>query len=148
MSIHDPYVFDLDRLIAVARGEAEVEEGDKEHRKMRRCRMDGQLAFVQTTNTGGKSIATTVQCRDIGPGGIGITCRHMLHVGYEGAVLMPRPKRVHTIVGVKVTHCRYVGDMCHEAGLIFTGALPNFEIDDFRDEQGNLPRLTECRRAA
>lgn len=148
MTTQDSFIPDIDRLIAIAQGEAEPDPSDLEHRGTRRCSMQGQMAFVQTTNSGGKSIATTVECRDIGPAGMGIATRHMLHVGHEGAILMPRANGVHAIIGVKVLHCRYVGDMCHEAGLAYSGAPANFDIDDFRDEQGNLPRLTDVRQAA
>ena len=138
---------DIDHLIDVVQGKAEPPTDDKEHRGNRRHEWAGPIAFVQTTQTGGKSIPTVLQCRDISSTGIGVTSRYMLHVGFEGAVLMERASGERVILGVTVAFCNYVGDAGHHCGLRFVATPEEFSLDDFLDEQGNMPVLRQARAA-
>jgi len=131
----------IDRIIDVARGVGNAEPIDVENRGNRRCNYEADLAFVQWTPTGGKSIATMVKCKNISSTGMCVVSRYMLHVGHEGAILLARSNGEEVILGVRVIHCSYVGDMKHESGLIFIEVPSHFSLEDFRDEQGNMPKL-------
>lgn len=131
----------IDQIIDVARGVADAQADDVENRNNRRCVYDGELAFVQWTPTGGKSIATMVKCKNISSTGVCVISRYMLHVGHEGAILLARSNGEEVILGVRVVHCAYVGDMKHESGLTFIEVPSHFSVEDFRDEQGNMPKL-------
>jgi hypothetical protein len=137
----------IDRIIDVARGAAPADSADQENRTTRRVEYDGPLALVQITPDGGKSIPTIVQCKNISAGGMCIYSRYMLHVGYEGAVLMQRSNGEPVILGVKVVYCKYIGDMRHESGIEFIEPATVFMMQDFCDEQGNMLRLDSHRAA-
>ncbi|MCP3902146.1 MAG: hypothetical protein GY715_00805 [Planctomycetes bacterium] len=132
----------IDRIIDVARGVLDPDPTDVENRGTRRHDYGGLVAFVQWTPTGGKSISTVVRCKNISSTGLCIQSRYMLHVGHEGALLMLRSSGEEVMLGVKVVHSAYVGEMTHESGLEFCEVHENFSVDDFRDEHGNMPRLT------
>ena len=137
----------IDRMIDIASGEAAVDEAERENRDTRRTACDCLIGFVQFTPSGGKSIPTVVRCTDISAGGMRVVSQYMLHIDHEGAVLMERSNGEEVILGVKVVHCKYVGDMKHLSGLQFIQHSGVFAADDFRDEHGNMPRL-DRRRAA
>ena len=139
MSKPDPQI--IDHLIDIASGEVQIEEADREKRQLMRCDHDGLVALVQMTPEGPKSIPTIVRCKNISPGGMCVVSQYMLHAGYEGAVLMQRSDGEEVIIGVKVVHCRYVGEIRHEAGIEFIELPVDFSMEDFRDTQGNMPRL-------
>jgi hypothetical protein len=65
----------------------------------------------------------------------------MLHTGHEGVVLMKRSNSDEVMLGVKVVHCSYIGDMNHQSGLRFIDVPDRFSLDDFRDQQGNMLRI-------
>ena len=96
---------------------------------------------MQWTPDGGKSIATVLRCKDISSSGLSILSRYMLHVGHEGAILILRSNGEEIMLGVKVVHCSYVGDMNHESGLRFIELSAEFSLGDFRDQHGNMPEL-------
>jgi len=138
----------LDRVIDMASGAVPKDDSLAEHRDARRVPCDQKVALVQRTPDGGKTISTIVQCKDISPGGMCVLSRYMLHVGHEGAILITRSNGEQVIIGVKVVHCRYVGKMGHESGLEFLDSADGFKLDDFRDQQGNMPQLAGSGRAA
>ena len=109
---------------------------------------DAKIGFVQMTPSGAKSIPTVVQCKNISSTGMCVISRYMLHKDHEGAVLVRRSNGADAIVGVRVVHCRYTGDMEHESGLEFIPLPGQFTVEDFRDEQGNMIRLDERGLAA
>lgn len=131
----------IDRMIDVARGVAETDPVDLENRGTRRCEHEALVALVQWTPNGGKSISTVVQCKNMSPSGMCIVSRYMLHVGHEGVLLLQRSNAENVILGIKVIYCKYVGGMKHESGIKFVEVPTHFSMEDFRDEQGNMPRL-------
>ncbi|MBT8484593.1 MAG: PilZ domain-containing protein [Phycisphaerales bacterium] len=131
----------IDAIIDIARGASDLEPTDVEQRNTRRVDHVSPVGFVQWTPTGGKSIPTVVSCKNISSSGMCVISRFMLHVGHEGAVLMRRSNGEEVLLGVRVVHCSYVGDMKHESGLTFIEVPENFSIEDFRDEHGNMPQL-------
>jgi hypothetical protein len=131
----------LDRVIDMASGAVPKSDLLAEHRGDRRLPMSQKVAFVQRMPDGGKSICTVVQGKDISPGGMCIISRYMLHIGQKGAVLLTRSNGKQVIIGAKVVHCRYVGPAGHESGLEFLDSVDGFTIEDFRDQQGNMPQL-------
>jgi hypothetical protein len=145
MSEHDPA--SIDHIIDIARGISAADTADREHRQTRRMPYDRAIALVQITPDGGRSIPTIVRCKNISAGGMCIHSRYMLHIGYEGAILMMRSNGEPVILGAKVVHCKYIGDMLHESGIEFIRSSVNFTMDDFCDEQGNMPRLDGPRAA-
>lgn len=138
----------LDHVIDVASGAVPDDDSLREHRDAQRMECDEQVALVQRTPDGGKSICTVVRARDISPGGMGVTSRYMLHVGHNGAMLITRSDGQQVILGIRVVHCQYTGDGGHESGLVFLEDVDGFTIDDFRDQQGNMPQLKRSGRAA
>jgi hypothetical protein len=145
MPAYDPT--SIDHIIDIARGAAVADSADQELRQTRRVPFDGKVALVQITPDGGKSIPTTVRCKNVSAGGMCVQSRYMLHIGYEGAVLMLRSNGEPVIIGARVIHCKYIGDMLHESGIEFIEPTVNFMMDDFCDEQGNMPRLERPRAA-
>jgi hypothetical protein len=145
MSEPDPT--SIDHIIDIARGTTAADACDRENRLTRRRPYDCAVALVQITPDGGKSIPTVVRCKNISAGGMCILSRYMLHIGYEGAVLLMRSTGEPVIVGAKVVHCKYIGDMLHESGIEFIRPSVNFAMDDFCDEQGNMPRLETSQAA-
>jgi hypothetical protein len=137
----------IDRLIDVARGEAEPEPEDRENRGTRRCPYEGRVALVQIVPDGGKSIPTVVTCKNMSAGGMCVRSKFMLHVGHEGALLVQRSSGEVVMIGARVVHCAYVGNMMHESGIEFIALAEAFAMDDFRDDDGRLPELG-MRRAA
>jgi hypothetical protein len=131
----------IDHIIDVASGAAEADASDVENRGTRRFEYGGEIALVQWTPTGGKSIPTTVRCKNVSSSGMCVVSRYMLHVGHEGAILIKRSNGEEVILGVKVVHCSYVGDMDHESGVEFVECSDQFSLEDFRDAEGNLPPL-------
>jgi len=137
----------IDQIIDFASGASEADPADAENRSTRRCEYGAPVAFVQWTPTGGKSIATIVSTKNISSTGVCVTSRYMLHVGHEGVLLMRRSNGEEVLVGVKVVHSNYVGDMKHESGLSFIKVPANLVVEDFRDENGNMPNLGSARAA-
>jgi hypothetical protein len=131
----------MDHIIDIASGAAEPDDSLREHRDSQRIACDENVAIVQRTPDGGKTICTVVRARDISPGGMCVNSRYMLHVGQTGAILVTRSNGEQSIVGVRVAHSRYTGNMEHESGLEFTGDADGFTLKDFVDQQGNMPRL-------
>ena len=140
-------VFTIDRLIDIASGAAQTDPALEEGRGDRRFPYNGLVAFVQMTATGGYSIPTVLHCVNMGQRGLGVISRYMLHVGHKGAVLLRRSNGELIVLGATVVHCTYKGDMKHECGLALTSEPVGFSLEDFRDRQGNLPKL-ECKLAA
>ncbi len=137
----------IDRMIDIASGTAEPESGDLESRGTRRHEHDAVMGFVQRTPDGGKSIPTLVRSKNISPTGMCIISRYMLHVGHEGVVLMTRTNGAEVLLGVKVVHCVYVGEMKHESGFEFIEVPVDFSMEDFIDEHGNMIRLDSAKAA-
>ena len=135
---------DIDRILDVARGAIEGEPMDVENRRTVRTPYGEAIGFVQWTPDGGKSIATVVRGKDISSSGLSILSRYMLHVGHEGAILILRSNAEEIMLGVKVVHCSYVGDMNHESGLTFIKLSEQFSLDDFRDQHGKMPELRKA----
>ena len=131
----------IDHLIDIVNGEAQPESEDLEHRTTRRYEHDAAIGFVQMTPSGVKSIPTVVHCKNMSSTGMCVISRYMLHVGHEGAVLMRRSNGTKVILGVRVVHCNYIGEMKHQSGYEFIDLPVQFTMDDFRDEQGNMIRL-------
>ncbi|MBT8486126.1 MAG: hypothetical protein HKO59_08630 [Phycisphaerales bacterium] len=131
----------IDHLIDIALGKATPTDDEVENRRTRRTEQEGLLALVQWTPSGGKSITTTVRCKNIGPSGMCLTSSYMLHVGHEGVALLRRTSGAHVLLGVRVAHCRYVGNMTHESGVEIIPPSASFTLDDFKDERGELPEL-------
>ena len=137
----------IDRLIDIATGRVEPEGDDMEQRGTRRHGTDAWVALVQITPSGGRSIPVAVRCKNISAGGMCIVSRYMLHVGYQGAILMRRSDGELVLIGVRVVHCSYVGKHEHESGIEFTPDTGGIEMSDFEDETGELPCM-EPREAA
>ncbi len=135
---------DIDRIIDFARGSIDIAPVDAENRRTIRCEHCAPIGFVQWTPDGGKSIATVVHTKDMSSSGLCVVSGYMLHVGHEGAILMLRSNGEEVILGVKVVHCSYVGEMKHESGLSFVEMSNEFSMDDFRDQHGNMPELRKA----
>jgi hypothetical protein len=131
----------IDRLIDAASGAVAADSRDQEQRSNIRYPFEGRVALVQKTPGGGKSIVTVVAAKDISSTGLCVRSRYLLHVGYEGAVLLRRSNGQQSIAGVRVIHSRYAGSMMHESGLAFTHETGGIALDDFRDDGGSLPEL-------
>jgi hypothetical protein len=138
----------IDHMIDVARGVVAADPEMAEHRKTRRTPYRGKLALVQRTPDGGRTIPITVDGKDISPGGMCVISRYMLHVGHSGAVLVRRSDGEQVMLGVRVAHCHYVGGMKHESGLEFTRTVDGITLEDFRDQTGRLPDLSQSAKAA
>lgn len=136
----------LDRVIDMARGAIPKDDSNSENRHDRRLPCTEKAALVQRTPGGGKTICTVINSKDISPGGMCVLSRYMLHVGHEGAILISRSNGEQVIIGVRVVHCRYVGNHCHESGLEFLESANGFTLLDFKDQQGNMPQICSKRR--
>jgi hypothetical protein len=136
-----PDLNSIDHIIDIARGATAADEADRENRHTRRVDYDNLVVLVQLTPEGRKSIPIMVRCRNISAGGMCILSRYMLHVGYEGAILMMRSDGQPVILPAKVVHCKYAGEMMHESGIEFIEPSVHFEMGDFRDAHGNMPQL-------
>jgi hypothetical protein len=131
----------IDRMIDIASGATDSPPDDIENRGTRRMPFEAPVAFVQWTPSGGKSIPTLVATKNISSSGMCVVSRYMLHVGHEGVVLIQRGSGEEVLLGVRVVHCEYVGEMQHESGLEFIAVPSNLSLEDFRDEHGNMPQL-------
>ena len=138
----------IDQMIDLARGAIKPGPEQHENRDTRRHPFSGRVALVQRLPDGGKSVPLVVMTRDFSAGGLRIASRYMLHVGHRGAILLMRSTGEPVLIGVRVAHCRYVGDMNHESGLEFLPEVGGLTLDDFRDKAGQLPELTPGSRKA
>jgi hypothetical protein len=131
----------IDRLIDIARGSAQVSAEERENRDTKRVAFSGSVALVQVTATGDRTRPLIVRCKNISPGGLCIVSRQMLHIGHGGAVMMQRSNGTTVLLGARVVHCSYIGNMEHESGIEFTPLPEGISERDFHDAQGNLVRL-------
>ena len=121
---------------------------DAENRGVLRGEYVAPIALVQWTPEGGKSIVAVCESKDASSTGMCVVSKYMLHVGYEGGVMMLRSGGEAVLLGIQVMHSRYVGEMVHETGLAFIPVPAGYSIDDFRDCQGNLPKFLQESKAA
>ena len=56
-------------------------------------------------------------------------------------LMLERANAEAVLLGVKIAHCAYAGNMEHESGLSFIPVPSSFSLEDFRDDEGKMPVL-------
>ncbi len=146
---HPPDPNRIDRIIDIARGAAPAGPRERESRESARVPYAVPVAMVQFRPSGDKSSPVTLNCKEIGIGGLGVIAPLELPVGCRGVVLMLRSNGEPVLLGARVVHSNPAGPRQYECGLEFEVPPPAVAVslDDFRDARGNLPRLTIARAA-
>lgn len=116
---------------------------DTERRQKKRVPYRAPLAIVLIGPTGEKSRPLVIRAKNISIGGLRLAGRQMFHVGSFGAVLMRRSDGRRALVGVKVVHCAYAGNLEHVTGLQFIPLPREMTADDFLDDHGRPVSLDE-----
>lgn len=124
---------------------------ETENRNNDRHPYNGFVVLILLDQTGNASSPLLLRAEDISTGGIGIVSRHMFHIGSIGAVQMLRSDGKTALIGVKVKHCRYTGDMRHHSGLEFIPVPARIKEAHFTADDGRKPlihtMMTESRAA-
>lgn len=141
----EPISTAADRLIDIASGvaPATLEPVTDERRVASRHPYNALVAVVLTSADGTGSRPMLLRTRNISMGGLCVVSRHMLHPETTGAVQLVRSDGTMAVVGVRVTHCRYVGNMEHETGLRFIPLPSMASIERFFDEREQRLRLAD-----
>jgi hypothetical protein len=115
---------------------------ERENRNNDRLPYSGHVALILLDQSGTPIPPMLLQAADISRSGIGVTSRHMFHVGSVGAMQMLRSDGKSAIVGVKVRHCRYTGNMQHHSGFEFMAVPHQIKDSHFKAPTG-APSLIE-----
>src|SRR5262249_21708696 len=112
--------------------------GSKDRRSRRRYRYDAYVALLLVAPTGDRGRPQVLRARDISFTGISVRSRHMIYPGSAGALQLLRSDGTVALVGVTVTGSRYLGNMEHLTGMVFTGLPSGVSVDEFLDRHGRL----------
>jgi len=82
-----------------------------------------------------------VRGKNISVGGICLVGRTVFAPGTPLVMQLVRSNGSTAIVGARVQHCRYIGDMQHETGIEFTPLAKRFNHEELLDSDGNLRLL-------
>lgn len=126
-----------DQLIDQAAHMQAAGEAREEKRAQERHPYDAPAAIVLLSHEGQFSRPIPVRTADISHGGMRVVSRNMIHPGAHGAVQLLRSNGQVAVVGVRVMHCRYAGEMQHHTGLKFEPLSAKFTADRFLDAHGN-----------
>lgn len=121
----------------IALGEAEA-PAPADRRTHQRFAFDAEIPAVWAGTRGSNHEILMLRSQDISAGGICLVARSMVHVGAFGVIRLPLPGRDNAIVGVEVTHCRYMGDMHHAIGCRFTTPPAQLKTARFVEKDGRL----------
>lgn len=110
---------------------------ESENRDMDRYPYHGHIVLILLDYSGNPSPPLLLRAADISTGGIGVVSRHMFHTGSIGAVQMLRSDGKAEIIGVKVKHCRYAGDMKHHSGFEFAPVPERIKESYFMSSNGS-----------
>jgi PilZ domain len=90
-----------------------------ERRSRLRQQYDCELTLMLLANELSPIQKVSVRARDISTSGLGVVARGMVHLGWEGCVVLTRSDGRRVTVGIRVARCEYSGDMTHVIGLQF-----------------------------
>ena len=137
----------IDRIIDIARGVVPAGANGRENRKVTRIPFTTDVAIIVIGPTGEKCSPDIVRCENISTGGLCVTSPEPLDEGSHGGVLILRSDGEPVVLGMKVIHTTRRGALGYECGLEFEQQPSAVTMNDFRDSQGNLPRLGPARAA-
>ena len=137
----------IDQIIDVVRGVVSAGTSGRENRKVTRMPFTTDVAIVVIAPTGEKCSPDIVRCENISTGGLCVTSSQPLDEGSRGGVLILRSDGEPVVLGMKVIHITSSGPKGYECGLEFEQQPSAVTMNDFRDSQGNLPRLGQAQAA-
>jgi len=114
---------------------------ETESRDAERHPYHGHIALILLDQSGNAAPPVLLQTEDISTGGIGVISRHMFHTDSTGAVQMIRSDGKTVIIGVKVKHCRYAGDLRHRSGFEFVPIPMKIKESHFLADDGKTPLI-------
>lgn len=129
---------DADRMIDIAAGVADEAVVSQERRNEKRYPYTELVGAAQIDSQGGVKEAQGLQGKNISVGGICLTGRAVFTAGTNVVMQLVRSNGSSAIVGGRVQHCRYVGDMQHETGIVFTPLPSNVKRAQFIEESGRM----------
>lgn len=129
---------DADRMIDIAAGVADVAVATQERRSEKRYPYTQLVGAAQIGERGDIREPQGLQAKNISVGGICLTGRAVFSAGTRVVMQLVRSNGSSAIVGGRVQHCRYIGDMQHETGILFTPLPPNVNPGEFIDTAGQM----------
>ena len=127
-----------DALIDVAEEFGIKPRSGSERRTRRRYRYDDYVALLLVAPTGDRGRPQVLRAKDISFNGISVRSKNMIYPGSAGALQLLRSDGTVALVGVTVIGSRYLGNMQHLTGMLFTGLPPGVTVDEFLDRHGRL----------
>lgn len=137
-----------DRLIDIASGHERSCSLADDRRLKKRFPYEAFVSMVIADAKGQVGKPMIVRARDISMSGICVTARQMMFPGAEGAMQLVRSNGELALVGIKVQHCRYAGEMRHHTGIKFRPLPPSISARHFLDNRGRMLLLRDAESAA
>lgn len=130
-----------DLMIDIAAGVAAPEDVQRERRSDKRHCYTALVGVAPVDETGTMHDASVAQGRNISVGGICVGGRTVYAPGTQLVLQLVRSDGSTAIVGGRVQHCRYIGEMQHETGIEFTPLSRRFDHNKLIAADGQLRLL-------
>lgn len=131
----------IDHIIDVARGVAPQGPINRENREATRIPYNGHVSLIRFTPTGKKTEPLLLESENISSGGLCVRLPEELSVGCRGIVMLSRSDGERVILPAKVVYCNTRDAFSYECGLEFEPPSVPASIEDFKDDQGNMPEV-------
>ena len=137
----------IDHIIDVARGVAPHGPTNRENRETTRIPYNGHVSLIQFTPMGKKTKPLLLESENISSGGLCVHLPEEMPVGRRGALMLSRSDGERVILPAKVVYCNARDTFSYECGLEFEPPSVAVSIEDFKDDQGNMPEVGLSRAA-
>lgn len=132
---------DADLMIDIAAGVADEAVATREWRSEKRHNYTELVGTAQFDERGDMKEPCGLQAKNISVGGICLLGRNVFTAGTNVVMQLVRSNGSSAIVGGRVQHCRYIGEMQHETGIVFAPLPPNVKPAEFLEETGRMRLL-------
>lgn len=139
---------DADLMIDIAAGVADEAVATRERRSEKRYPYTELVGTAQIDERGRILESCGLQAKNISVGGICLLGRNVFTAGTSIVMQLVRSDGSSAIVGGCVQHCRYIGEMQHETGVVFAPLPPNVKPTEFIEETGRMRTLHPKLRSA
>ena len=137
----------VDRIIDIARGMVPAGAYGSEIRTVTRIPYTVDVAMILIAPSGALGSPDIVRSENISMGGLHVISPRPVDEGSRGSMLILKSDGEPVVLGMKVIHATSRGARGYECGLEFEQQPSAVSMNDFRDSQGNLPRLGPAQAA-
>lgn len=132
---------DADLMIDIAAGIVDAATVAGDRRTDERYPYTADVGVAPVDAAGRIHDPITLSGRNISLGGVCLTGRNAFTSGTYIVMQLVRSSGSTAIVGARAQHCRYVGNMQHETGFLFTPLPAGVEPEDLMNRDGSIRSL-------